>query len=228
MHKAERTRLRLGVSGLGLWVLCGCSQQQRVPSVTIEPPANNEAAVEPAVAPGDDFVLSRQPPAARPQQAQLAIHVGDRWWKFRAEFLNLGEAEVRERDAGISDRQPPMDFWDRQTSVEAVSVWSVLCNECHGGRRKIEDAVRMPSPAPQWGRGEGLFFGNRRRYSDLFATVTNGGPKREDGRPAMPSWKGKLAKEQMWALLYFLEYQSGGIEGRFPPSLYPRMSTVPE
>jgi hypothetical protein len=28
------------------------------------------------------------------------------------------------------------------------------------------------------------------------------------------------------ALLYFIEYQSGGIEGRFPPSLYPRRDTV--
>jgi hypothetical protein len=39
----------------------------------------------------------------------------------------------------------------------------------------------------------------------------------------MPPWRGKLAREEIWALLYFLEYQSGGIEGRFPPSLYPRM-----
>ena len=38
----------------------------------------------------------------------------------------------------------------------------------------------------------------------------------------MPAWRGKLSKEQIWALIYFVEYQSGGIEGRFPPSLYPR------
>ena len=35
----------------------------------------------------------------------------------------------------------------------------------------------------------------------------------------MPAWRGKLSKEQIWALIYFVEYQSGGIEGRFPPSL---------
>ena len=36
-------------------------------------------------------------------------------------------------------------------------------------------------------------------------------------------------REQIWALLYFLEFQSGGIEGRFPPSLYPRMrSDMPD
>jgi len=38
----------------------------------------------------------------------------------------------------------------------------------------------------------------------------------------MIAWKKELSREQIWALLYFLEYQSGGIEGRFPPSLYPR------
>jgi hypothetical protein len=80
----------------------------------------------------------------------------------------------------------------------------------------------MPAPPPNWGQGEGIFFGNRRQYSELFNTVSNGGPKHE-GKVAMPSWKTVLAKEQIWALLYFLEYQSGGIEGRFPPSLYPRI-----
>ncbi len=42
----------------------------------------------------------------------------------------------------------------------------------------------------------------------------------------MPAWRGKLSKEQIWALIYFIEFQSGGIEGRFPPSLYPRGETV--
>jgi hypothetical protein len=32
------------------------------------------------------------------------------------------------------------------------------------------------------------------------------------------AWRGRLAREQIWAILYFLEFQSGGIEGRFPPS----------
>jgi hypothetical protein len=41
----------------------------------------------------------------------------------------------------------------------------------------------------------------------------------------MPAWRGRLAREQIWAILYFLEFQSGGIEGRFPPSLYPRLQT---
>jgi hypothetical protein len=38
----------------------------------------------------------------------------------------------------------------------------------------------------------------------------------------MPAWRNTLANEMIWALLYFLEYQSGGVESRFPPSLFPR------
>ena len=103
-----------------------------------------------------------------------------------------------------------------------MSIWSALCNECHGGRRKIKDALAMPPPRSGWGRNEGLFFGKRRPYREIFKIITNGGPLR-DGKPSeMPAWKGKLAKEQIWSLIYFLEYQSGGIEGVFPPSLYPR------
>jgi hypothetical protein len=82
----------------------------------------------------------------------------------------------------------------------------------------------MPPPPLKWGKGEGLFFGQRRPYADVFGVIYKGGPERNGEKSEMPSWKGKLAKEMIWSLLYFLEYQSGGIEGRFAPSLYPRQS----
>jgi len=190
---------------------------------TIEP-----AGIEPTP-PGDAaggskddvFVLSRA--SAAPKAADAApLHIGDKWWRFRAEFLNISEAEAKQRDAAISDHQAPANFWDKQTAVETVQIWGHLCNECHGGRRHLKDAISMPAPPAGWGAGDGLFFGNRRDYSAVFAVVNLGGPDRNGKRSPMPPWTGKLAKEQMWALLYFLEYQSGGIEGRFPPSLYPR------
>ena len=84
--------------------------------------------------------------------------------------------------------------------------------------------MRMPNPGPTWGRGEGLFFGLRRPYAEIFRVVYNGKIEKEGNRWKMPAWRGKLSKEQIWALIYFVEYQSGGIEGRFPPSLYPRES----
>jgi hypothetical protein len=169
------------------------------------------------------FVYSREPLAERARAvAQFPIHIHEAWWPFRARHLRISEAEAQKRDARIEGARAPAGFWDSQTAVEAVSVWTVLCNECHGGRRGLEDAADMPAPAPTWGEDSGFFFGNRRSYRQLFNTVHDGGPLKPNGRVGMPAWRNILSKEMMWALLYFLEYQSGGIESRFPPSLYPR------
>jgi hypothetical protein len=191
---------------------------------TVTPPASPAGA--PAGSEDQAFVLSRRPSAAAARAEAIDIHIGERWWRFRSDYLHTGEAQVRARDADISEVQAPDRFWDEQSAVEAINVWTAVCNECHGGRRRLEDALRMPVPAPEWGRGEGLFFGARRRYADVFMVVYRGGPERKGVRSEMPAWRGKIAKELIWALLYFLEYQSGGIEGRFPPSLYPRRNAL--
>jgi hypothetical protein len=194
--------------------VAGCATPQ---ARTIEPPSNDSGKG------GDDtgFVLSRRSTGAKDTR-NVDLHTSEKWWPFRARFLNISEAVARGRDAEISDAQAPDGFWDEQTSVEALSLWTAVCNECHGGRRRMDDIKRMPAPTATWGRGEGLFFGARRRYGDVFAVVFRGGPERNGVQSEMPAWRSKLPKEMIWALLYFLEYQSGGIEGRFPPSLYPR------
>ena len=180
-----------------------------------------EKTIEPTATEDSTFVLSRNPVAPKPTE-KVPVHVGDQWWAFRADFLKVNEDKVRDRDGDISEKQAPGGFWDLQTSVETISIWTTFCNECHGGRRKMEDVIRMPTPVAGWGRGEGLFFGIRRPYSEIFRTVYNGKIEKEGNRWKMPAWRGKLSKEQIWALIYFVEYQSGGIEGRFPPSLMPR------
>jgi hypothetical protein len=186
-----------------------------------------EKTIEPAATPDTSFVLSRDPsPVRKPESANAdQVHVGDLWWPFRGSYLKVGEASARARDLEISEKQAPNGFWDEQTAVETIFIWGTFCNECHGGRRRMEDVVKMPGPAANWGRGEGLFFGIRRPYADIFRTVSNGKIEREGNRWKMPAWRGKLSKEQIWALIYFIEFQSGGIEGRFPPSLYPRGET---
>jgi hypothetical protein len=180
-----------------------------------------EKTIEPTATEDSTFVLSRNPVASKPTE-KVPVHVGDQWWAFRADFLKVNEDKARDRDGDISEKLAPAGFWDLQTSVETISIWTTFCNECHGGRRKMEDVIRMPTPGPSWGRGEGLFFGIRRPYSEIFRTVYNGKIEKEGNRWKMPAWRGKLSKEQIWALIYFVEYQSGGIEGRFPPSLMPR------
>jgi hypothetical protein len=200
----------------------GASNPQRVLVASGDDPS---AGADPLVAAAepDEFVYSREPLAERARAAaQFPIHIHEAWWPFRARHLRITEAEAQKRDARLSDTRAPPGFWDAQTAVEAVSLWTVLCNECHGGRRSLEDAVEMPAPAAAWGEDSGLFFGNRRTYRQLFNTVHDGGPLKANGRVGMPAWRNILSKEMMWALLYFLEYQSGGVESRFPPSLYPR------
>jgi mono/diheme cytochrome c family protein len=186
--------------------------------------------IEPTVggAPPDDdslFVLSRGGAGkTKIDLASLPLHLEEKWWPFRAEQLGISPAEARARDAAITPRRPPDGFWDRQTALETATIWSALCNECHGGRRTMQDALDMPPPPQGWGTGEGLFFGRSRPYLEIFATIHDGGPPRNGIPSEMPKWRGKLSREQIWSLIYFVEYQSGGVEGRFPPSLYPRRS----
>jgi hypothetical protein len=210
--------------GIALLALCGCAgpQQEQAPARTIEPTI---VTSHPTSDENGDFVLSRKSSRNGPSaEEQASLHLADDWWKFRGEFLRVNVQQAKERDAEISDKQPPPQFWDQQTAVEAASVWGSLCNECHGGRRAVGDAMKMPPPPANWGRGTGLFFGQRKAYATLFGIVSGGGPERNGKRSEMPAWRGRLAREEVWAILYFLEFQSGGIEGRFPPSLYPRQS----
>src|SRR5205823_4027370 len=98
------------------------------------------------------FVLSREPaakpggPGPRSNGEVDWIHVAEKWWKFRGDFMKLSEDEVRARDEAIGDEVAPAGFWDRQTAVESALIWTSLCNECHGGRRKVDDAMSMPAP----------------------------------------------------------------------------------
>lgn len=206
-------RVASGVCWLGLVAACGGK------------PAGPVKVIVPAPSSGDEggFVISRRlakpagPPAELPP-----IHPQEEWWPYRSGFLGISEQKARERDAAVTERQPPAGFWDDQTGLEALHLWTALCNECHGGRRRPEDVAAMPPPSPAWGRAEGVYFGKLRPYAELFRIVYSGGPERDGKESEMPPWRGKIAKEQIWALLYFLEYQSGGLDGPVPPSLRPR------
>jgi len=224
MTNKRSTSARLALASLVLAACAGPQQEQAGGPRTIEPTTIKSRPTT-AEEGGGDFVLSRRSNRSGPTaEEQASLHLADDWWRFRSDFLRMTVAQVKERDVEISERQPPPQFWDQQTAVEAASVWGSLCNECHGGRRAIGDAMKMPPPPSAWGRGTGLFFGQRKSYESLFAIVSGGGPERNGKKSEMPAWRGRLAREQIWAILYFLEFQSGGIEGRFPPSLYPRQS----
>lgn len=197
---------------------CATSSSKTIEPTTIEPGSGGGETADDST-----FVLSRTPDVKTPSvRADFPIHLQDKWWPFRAEYLGISVADAQARDGKISNGRAPQGFWDEQTAIEAVSIWSALCNECHGGRRKLRDALEMQPPPDGWGTGNGLFFGRERPYREIFDIVFNGGPER-DGKPSeMPNWGKRISREQIWSLIYFVEYQSGGVRGRFPPSLYPR------
>lgn len=190
----------------------------------IEPGGGN--AIEPTVEPGapSPAPIRRAYELTRKEEERvraLDVHLGDRWFEFRGERLGLSLVQAKKRDEELSERRAPAIFWDEQTAIETASVWTALCNECHGGRRRLTDARSMPPPPSDWGGGQGFFFGQQRQHADMFRMISKGGKVVNGNNSEMPAWERRLSKEIIWSLVYFIEYQSGGIEGNFPPSLYP-------
>ena len=163
-------------------------------------PAPAEKTIEPTAAEDSAFVLSRdRPRRSRPTRVPCTsamsggafrgeLPEGERGQGPRARRRHLGEAGAR------------TGFWDQQTSVETIcdldrrSATSATAAAADGGRRQ-DAGARWPAG----GRGEGLFFGIRRPYADIFKTIYSGKIEKEGNRWKMPAWRGKLSKEQIWA-----------------------------
>ena len=147
------------------------------------------------------------------------VHLGGRWFEHRAAFLGMAPHDAELRDQDIDEKSPPQDkFWDEQLAVEAASLWRLLCNECHGGRRSIQRAKQIPAPPEGWGSAEGQFFGQPRPHQEIFRKIFHGGeePKGED-QQKMPPWGDRLSREQIWALVWFIEHASNDVVLSLPP-----------
>ena len=152
-----------------------------------------------------------QPKTNEPVKAQ--IHLGAEWFEFRARHLGVSQQEAVARDGELDDGGPPQDaFWDQQMAVEAASLWRNLCNECHGGKRSIGRAKRIPPPAPDWGQATGRYFGRNRSPQQVYRAIRDGTPRRPNQTgTSMPAWGGRLANEQIWAMVWFLEHASSDV-----------------
>lgn len=154
----------------------------------------------------------RPPPPAPPVEAAPVdvFHLGDEWFDYRGPQLGLTTDEARARDDRISDSAPPPDnFWDKALARETGLIWTRLCANCHGGRRSVARAVEIAAPPPGWGQSEGFFFTGSRTHSDVFAMIYHGAEVPPGAKPPMPPWKDKLSREQIWALVYWIEHESG-------------------
>jgi mono/diheme cytochrome c family protein len=142
-----------------------------------------------------------------------AVHLGEQWFEHRAAFLGMSAKDAELRDGDVDQTAPPQDrFWDEQLAVEAASMWRLLCNECHGGRRSIQRAKEIPPPPPGWGSSEGQFFGKPRPHQEIFQKIFHGGDEPTDPeQQKMPPWGDRLSREQIWALVWFIEHASNDV-----------------
>lgn len=154
-------------------------------------------------------------------QPPVEVHLGERWFEHRAAFLGMTRNDARIRDRELDDRSPPQDtFWDEQLAVEAASLWRALCNDCHGGRRSIQRAKQIPQPPHGWGSADGQFFGQTRPHREIFRKIFDGGEEpTEADKEKMPPWGDRLSREQIWALVWFIEHASNDVVLNRPPPL---------
>lgn len=136
-------------------------------------------------------------------------HVGEAWFRFRAEGLGITVEEAKQRDASLSEEAPPEEpFWDDQTRLEAAVLWRDLCARCHGPGGDPEEArVKLKEPPRSWtgmGPAMGFFFGGDGMRAGIYRRIAAGGD--EEGRPSrMPAWGEQLSREQIWALVRHIE-----------------------
>lgn len=144
-----------------------------------------------------------EPGAPRPK-------IGADWFKLRADQLGISMAEAKARDSKFDPATPPDAFWNDATAVNTGAVWSALCSECHGGATDPRDAAKIPAPAAGWGTGAAKIFATERPLAAAFATIHDGG---EDPKE-MPPWGEKLAGEQIWALVHYIQTLSNTASAR--------------
>ncbi len=132
-------------------------------------------------------------------------HFGDDWFAYRAKGLGLATPdEAKARDAAISDTVPPAES-DEQLKAEGEAIWLQICASCHGKTARKEGVVYPPGQKEprKWGgmgAAMGFFFGGNKMRAGLYRTI-------HDGKPDTPmvSFGPTLAREQIWALVFFLE-----------------------
>ena len=151
-------------------------------------------------------------PVAKLRPATVVqLHIGRHWFTHRAEYLGITPEEAHRRDALLDENTPPSpNFWDDQIAQDTATVWRVLCNECHPGKRSIEAAKFIEPPPEGWPPAtDGVFFGEFRSHRAVYRKISEGGNRDNPGPEGpMPSFAGDLSHEQIWALVYFIEVAS--------------------
>ncbi|MFN3197660.1 MAG: c-type cytochrome [Bradymonadia bacterium] len=135
-------------------------------------------------------------------------HMGESWFSHRAEQLGVSVAQAKARDAAISETSPPT--LDPDTQLEGATIWARVCANCHGQFGDPSTATTRFEPSPRdwsgFGPSMGFLFGGDKMRAGIYTKIAEGGADRTDDQPSpMPAWKSQLSKEQIWALVHYIE-----------------------
>lgn len=156
-------------------------------------------------APGQVVAISSDPYG--PPKAAQAIELGRKLYHAKAQCSNCHPAYVTHRElfeitkemAKLGNLPPPdtMEFSEQMYSPPAKP--SDYCLEWKPGWKKLEDreCLKPVSFAPPDFTRDPIRAGTTPR--DLYRTVAAG-----IGGAGMPTWKGALAEDELWALVYYV------------------------
>lgn len=142
------------------------------------------------------------PPGARP-------HLGESWYAWRGQQLNLSPDEAKARDQMISTETPPASMEDPRLMEEAAIIWQSACAQCHGANGDPSTALTQHQPPPRdwpgFGPSMGFTFGGDSMRRGIYKKIAEGVIRPDGSTSPMPAWQGTLSREQIWALVGYLE-----------------------
>lgn len=99
--------------------------------------------------------------------------------------------------------------WDAFMQQEAAAIWVTRCAPCHGISGRGENVTQQFETPPRafgsFGMKMGFFFGRNRMRAGLYRRVALGSAADPNKPGSMPSFEGQLTREQMWAVVTYLE-----------------------
>lgn len=139
-----------------------------------------------------------------PQNSQP--HIDADWFTHRAAALGITEEAARLRDQQINEDVPFETATSPEMQQEAAALWGALCAACHGAYGQPPE-IPGTTPKPAFGTtamGMGFFFGGDKMRAGLYKVIAEGKVD-EAGNQTMRSWRGIISREQMWALVAYIE-----------------------
>lgn len=131
---------------------------------------------------------------------------GEDWYRFRAGQLSISQQAAVERDRQLSEEEPPElpenEAFRRQTAL----LYERQCAACHGSDGDPGDfniGRFAPREFGTMGMSMGFTFGGDKMRAGIYRVIRDG--KKRGETVTMPAFGDRLAREQIWALVRYIE-----------------------